>query len=128
MTGKILIVDDKKELREIYSEFFINKGFEVDEAVDGQEGLEKLTNGNYDACIIDGTMPKMSGLDLLKQANFIPTYKIFNSGEPNLINQAKSEDLADVYFKKPTSLSKILAHVNYAIKLAEMELIAEEYF
>ena len=128
---KVLIVDDTKSVRDFYSRFLRKEGFKVDEAVDGKQGLEKITNGDYIACIVDGEMPRMSGIDMLKNIQFHQIYKIFNSGNPELIKQAEKEDIADVCFNKPFSLSEMLSHVNYAVHVAETELIVAnepEYF
>lgn len=64
----LLIVDDESDIRETYKDFFVKRGFLVDTAGDGQEGLEKLRVGEYDVVIVDIRMPKLDGIQMLQQA------------------------------------------------------------
>jgi len=58
---KLLIVDDESQIRATYGEFFEKRGFDVELASDGQEGLSKLRQGEFDVAIVDIRMPKMDG-------------------------------------------------------------------
>jgi len=64
----LLIVDDETEICNTYRDFFVKRGFQVEIAGDGQEGLEKLRTGEFDVAIVDLLMPKMKGLDMIRQA------------------------------------------------------------
>ena len=66
--SKILIIEDDSKIRSILKEILEEKGHEVDEAGDGQEGLKKLEAGSYDLCLCDIKMPKMDGLEVLEKA------------------------------------------------------------
>lgn len=66
--SKILIIEDDTKIRSILKEILEEKGHEVDEAGDGQEGLKKLEAGSYDLCLCDIKMPKMDGLEVLEKA------------------------------------------------------------
>lgn len=63
--AKILIVDDERAIRNTLKEILEYENHQVDEAVDGAEGWEKLRNGNYDILLSDIKMPKMDGTELL---------------------------------------------------------------
>lgn len=80
---KLLIVDDESGIRDTYREFFEKRGFEVDVAVDGEEGLRKLAAEAFDVAIVDIRMPKMSGVELARQVAGagIDTSLIFLTGE-----------------------------------------------
>ncbi|BAP55099.1 two-component response regulator [Thioploca ingrica] len=64
----LLIVDDETEIGNTYRDYFVKRGFQVEIAGDGQEGLEKLRTGEFDVAIVDLLMPKMKGLDMIRQA------------------------------------------------------------
>lgn len=63
---KILLVEDDQFTRELYEEVLKDAGFAVDTAVDGVDGLSKMTLGGYDLILLDVMMPKMDGLDVLR--------------------------------------------------------------
>ncbi len=64
--GKILVIDDDEDIRNIYNDFLTQKGYVVDLAKDGQEGLQKILEGGYDLILLDIMMPKIDGLGILK--------------------------------------------------------------
>ncbi len=61
---KILIVDDDEPIRSLYAEIFKNKGFEVIEAVDGLDGMEKALANLPDVIFTGIIMPRMDGFGL----------------------------------------------------------------
>lgn len=65
MPQKILVIDDDLFIRELYEEVLKNAGYEVDSAVNGEEGLNKLQQGGYDLTLLDLMMPKLDGLGVL---------------------------------------------------------------
>ncbi|MDM8521918.1 response regulator [Desulfococcaceae bacterium HSG8] len=65
----ILIIDDEKEILATYKDHFVKREFHVDTAHDGAEGLEKLKNGEFDVAIVDILMPKMNGIEMIRQAH-----------------------------------------------------------
>jgi DNA-binding NtrC family response regulator len=65
--SKILIVEDDSKIRSVLKEILEEKDHEVEEAADGQEGLKKLEQGNFDLCLCDIKMPKMDGLEVLEK-------------------------------------------------------------
>ena len=65
---KILIIDDEVKLLKLVSVLLSKLDLEVDTASDGQEGLEKVLKGQYDLIICDINMPKMDGIEVIKEA------------------------------------------------------------
>ncbi|NJO18287.1 MAG: response regulator [Thioploca sp.] len=63
----LLIVDDEIEIGNTYRDYFV-RGFQVKIAKNGQEGLEKLRTGEFNVAIVDLLMPKMKGIDMIRQA------------------------------------------------------------
>ena len=66
--ARILIIDDEKSIRNTLKEILEYENYEIDEAKDGEEGLKKLTDGNFDVALCDIKMPKMDGIELLTKA------------------------------------------------------------
>lgn len=67
MPGKqILIADDSAVVRKHLSTILTHAGYQVGEATNGLEALEKLKGGGYDLLITDLEMPQMSGFELLR--------------------------------------------------------------
>ncbi len=65
--GKILLVDDEKDLLEVLGDFLEEEDFVVDTACDGIDALEKLEqNSDYDLVLSDINMPRMKGFELIK--------------------------------------------------------------
>ena len=67
MAQKILLVDDDQYIREMYEEVLKNSGFEVETAVDGKEGFEKILNGGYDLILLDVMLPFLDGIGILRE-------------------------------------------------------------
>lgn len=65
---KVLIIDDEKSIRYSLREILEYEKYEVDEAKDGEEGLEKLKAHDFDICLCDIKMPKMDGIEVLEKA------------------------------------------------------------
>ncbi|HOA95124.1 MAG TPA: response regulator, partial [Quisquiliibacterium sp.] len=63
----ILAVDDSTSLRQMVAFTLKSSGFEVIEAVDGQDALDKLRDRSVDLVLTDQNMPRMDGITLVKQ-------------------------------------------------------------
>lgn len=67
MEKKILIVEDEKDIRDLYVEVLKDEKYEVDEAADGEVGLEKALSGKFDLLLLDIMLPKKDGLQILRE-------------------------------------------------------------
>ncbi|AWG23066.1 response regulator [Flavobacterium faecale] len=67
--AKILFIEDEAEIRILVSEFLILLGFEVVEAIDGEDGLEKVRKELPELILCDLMMPKLDGYGFLEQHN-----------------------------------------------------------
>jgi DNA-binding response OmpR family regulator len=66
---QLLIVDDDPDFLTHYGEYFAQRGFPVDVAQDGLDGLEKLRHGEFDVALVDLKLPNMDGLEMIRQAH-----------------------------------------------------------
>ena len=86
LTQKILVIEDEKPLSKILKYNFEKEGYEVLCAFDGQEGLEMFQSRRPNLIILDLMIPKISGMDLLKEIRL-------KSKTPVLILTAKKDEL-----------------------------------
>jgi two-component system response regulator CpxR len=64
---RVLVVDDDIELCRMMKEYFARVGYEVESAHDGCSGLSRALGGKYDLIILDGMLPALDGLEVLRQ-------------------------------------------------------------
>lgn len=75
MAKTVLSVDDSSSIRQMVSFTLKGAGYEVIEASDGQEGLDKAKAKTVDMVLTDQNMPRMDGLTLIKSLRAMPAYK-----------------------------------------------------
>jgi two-component system chemotaxis response regulator CheY len=75
MAKTIMIVDDSLTLRQVVSIALKGAGYEVIEASDGQDALDKLTGQKIHLFISDVNMPNMDGITFVQKVKEMPTYK-----------------------------------------------------
>jgi len=74
---RLLIVDDEVDLVEVLQEIMEQRGFETVGAYDGEEALEIIkTKGNFDVLLTDLNMPKMNGIELIKQCADVDPFMV----------------------------------------------------
>ena len=114
---KILLVEDDKGIARFVKKGFLENGFSVDLAPDGEEGLRLGLQRSYDLIILDILLPKMDGVEVLKRlrAMAIHTPVIFLTARDSESDIVEGLNLgADDYVTKPFSFSELLARV-YAL-------------
>lgn len=75
MAKTILAVDDSGSLRQMVSFSLKAAGYDVTEAVDGQDGLNKAKQQTFDLVLTDQNMPRMDGLTLIKMLRDMTNYQ-----------------------------------------------------
>ncbi len=75
MAKTILAVDDSTSIRQMVAFTLKGAGYDVVEAVDGQDGLDKAKAKSINLILTDQNMPKMDGLTLIKNLRGLPQYK-----------------------------------------------------
>ncbi len=115
---KILIVDDEKAIRRTLKEILEYEKYDIEEAEDGEIGLEKIEKNNYDVVILDIKMPKKDGLEVLTemQQKGIDTPVIVLSGHGNIETAVEAvKKGAFDYIPKPPDLNRLLITVRNAM-------------
>lgn len=75
MAKTVLSVDDSGSIRQMVSFTLKSAGYDVIEAVDGQDGLDKAKAKTADLVLTDQNMPRMDGLTLIKNLRAMPAYR-----------------------------------------------------
>jgi DNA-binding response OmpR family regulator len=118
MAKKILVVDDKAELRGLLKSYLTPEGFDVVEASNGQEALYVARHEKPDLIILDLMMPEMGGYDFMRSYSR-------EADTPTIILTAKLEENdkvlglelgADDYITKPFSMRELTARVRAVLR------------
>ncbi|WP_116787688.1 sigma-54-dependent transcriptional regulator [Flavobacterium psychrotrophum] len=117
---KILIIEDEAAIRRVLGKILSeeNDTYKVEEAADGQEGLEKIKNDDYDLVLCDIKMPKMDGVEVLEAVKKIKPEIPFVmiSGHGDLETAINTMRLgAFDYISKPPDLNRLLNTVRNAL-------------
>ncbi|RYG29685.1 MAG: response regulator [Burkholderiales bacterium] len=114
---RILVVDDARLIRSYYRAALEPDGYEIDEAMNGLEALEKVLVQQVDLLIVDINMPKMDGLTFLRRlrrgagpARSIPALLTSTEAKPSDMEAAR-EAGANFYLVKPIDPGALRAHV-----------------
>jgi two-component system, NtrC family, nitrogen regulation response regulator NtrX len=121
--AKLLIIDDEKAIRGALRDILEYEGYSIEEASDGEQGLELVTQNDYDVVLCDIRMPKIEGLDLLqkatemgKGAQFI---MISAFGNVETAVEATKRGAFD-FISKPPDLNRLLVTVRNALERGKM--------
>jgi len=117
--ARILIIDDERSVRSSLRETLEFEDYEVDEAVDGVEGWEKIQQGNFDLIFCDIKMPRMDGMELLAQVqkNMPELPVLMISGHGTIENAIEATRLgAFDFISKPPDLNRLLITVRNALE------------
>ncbi len=128
MSRKILVVDDKLELRNLLRDYLSQEGFEVLTACDGKDALFVARQEQPDLIILDLMMPEMGGYEFMR---------IFSreASTPIIILTAKLEENekvlglelgADDYVTKPFSMRELTARVRAVLRRMEKQALTQD--
>jgi DNA-binding response OmpR family regulator len=128
MAKKILVVDDKKELRALLEQYLSQEGFDIATAGDGQEALFVARQQKPDLIILDLMMPEMGGYEFMRAYSR-------EADTPTIILTAKLEENdkvlglelgADDYVTKPFSIRELTARVRTVLRRTEKPAVAQD--
>jgi DNA-binding response OmpR family regulator len=116
---KILIVEDELNMVNGLKDNLEFEGFEVDTAMDGLSGQQKIIQNHYDLILLDVMLPEISGFDICK------TVRKDGINTPIILLTARGEEIdkvlglefgADDYITKPFSLRELLARIKAILR------------
>ena len=115
---RILIVDDEELIRTVIKEYAEIEGYEIDEASNGLEAIDKCKENSYDLIIMDIMMPKLDGYQAVKEIQK-------EKNTPILMLSARGEEYdkllgfdlgIDDYVQKPFSPKELMARIKAILK------------
>ncbi len=114
----ILVADDEDRIRRLLKMYLEREGYEVDEAENGAEALEKAVEKDYHAIILDVMMPEKDGMEViaeLREHKATPILLLTAKGEE--ANRVQGFELgADDYIVKPFSPREVVLRVKAVLK------------
>ena len=114
----ILLIDDEKSIRNVLKDILQHEGYRIEEAADGEQGLQKLATQPFDLVLCDIKMPKMDGLEVLQQIMQlqpdVPVIMISGHGTIETAVDAVKKGAFD-FIAKPPDLNRLLITIRNAL-------------
>jgi CheY-like chemotaxis protein len=127
---RIVIVEDHPVLISIYRNKFVAEGFQVEIAADGEKGLEIINRIVPDLVVLDLAMPKVNGLEVLKQLRANPLFRtlpVIIFSDSAWKQQAWKEGATVVLSKSGSSPSQVVESARYALETSETDQIDKRF-
>ncbi len=127
MATRVLLIDDDPRLHELLERYLVGQDVSLAHAPDGQAGITSLSEGGFDAVLLDVMMPGMDGLEVLRKIRS-------NSTIPILMLTARGDEAdrvvglelgADDYIAKPFSPRELLARLRAVLRRTRPQLASE---
>lgn len=127
-TARILLVDDEESIQTLLSYPLSKDGYEVVQAVDGREALDRFEGEPFDLVVLDVMLPRIDGFEVCRRLRS-------RSAVPIIMLTAKSEEIdkvvglelgADDYITKPFSIREFSSRVKAALRRAELSRTVQE--
>lgn len=118
---RILSVDDSASVRQMVSFTLCKADYEVVEAVDGKDGLAKVSSGKFDLIITDLNMPHVDGIQMITAVRKLPGYSFIPILMLTTESQAEKKDAgrkagATGWIVKPFNADQLIAVVRKLVK------------
>jgi DNA-binding response OmpR family regulator len=126
-SARILLVDDEQSIQTLLSYPLRKEGYDVVQAADGRQALDRFEEQPFDLVVLDLMLPKVDGLEVCRQLRS-------RSAVPIIMLTAKSEEIdkvvglelgADDYITKPFSMREFSSRIKAALRRAEMSYQSE---
>jgi heavy metal response regulator len=122
---RILVIEDERKVALFLKKGFQAESYSVDVATDGRQGLQLALGTSYDAIILDVMLPKMNGLEVLKElrSNNIKTPVLILSVKADVEHRIQGLNIgADDYLPKPFAFSEVLARIRAIIRRTSIDV------
>ena len=117
LNARVLLVDDEEKFLEVVSQRLKTRGLKVDTATSGEDALNTVRREDFDAIVLDLSMPGMSGLETLekirKDKPDVQVIILTGHGTLQAGVQAMKEGALD-FMEKPVDLNKLLSRIDEA--------------
>jgi DNA-binding response OmpR family regulator len=115
---KILIIEDEAKIARFLELELTHEGYQVEEAHDGRQGLERAVSGDFDLVILDIMLPSLNGMEVLRRLRqSVQTPVIMLTAKDEVTDIVMGLDIgADDYMTKPFAIEELLARIRTALK------------
>jgi two-component system response regulator RegX3 len=120
---RILVVDDEPAILDAVTYALEREGFEVEQARDGEEGLERARSRDFDAVLLDLMLPKVTGTEVarrLRAESAVPIVML-TARDAEVDRVLGLEVGADDYVTKPFSMAELVARVRAILRRRELD-------
>jgi two-component system chemotaxis response regulator CheY len=115
--ARVLVVDDSSLVRLYFRSALEKAGFEVEQAINGIEGMERVLSQRFDLVIVDINMPRMDGFTFVRSLRCaahdiasLPALMISTEAEMQDMAEARASG-ANFYLVKPVAEAELVRHV-----------------
>ena len=118
LKNNILIIEDEHDICEVYSEVLSMAGYKVQEAADGETGMQKIRDENWDVLLLDIMLPGKDGLKILKEIRANPELRkglvvaLTNLNSEGIIKEAFDQGVDGYLIKSEITPDKVVEEVN----------------
>ena len=122
MSKKILIIEDDKFLRELIVKKLVKEGYEISEAVDGEEGVKKVKEEKPDLVLLDLILPGIDGFEVLSRTkedpalSQIPVIILSNLGQKEDVERGLGLGAIDYLIKAHFTPGEIIEKIRVILK------------
>lgn len=125
----ILIVEDEKNMSNLLKLELTHSGYQCDQAFDGEDGLKKSLENDYELILLDLMLPRINGIELcrqLREKKQIPV--IMLTARDEVMDKVNGLQVgADDYLAKPFAMEELLARINALLRRVNMQNKVNEY-
>jgi two-component system, OmpR family, response regulator ArlR len=115
---RILIIEDEEKIARFVELELTHEGYQVEKAIDGRDGLEKIKTRPFDLILLDVMLPGINGVEVLRrirQTNDVPI--ILLTARDSIVDKVMGLDAgADDYVTKPFAIEELLARVRTTLR------------
>ena len=125
----ILIVEDEKNMSNLLKLELTHSGYQCDQAFDGEDGLKKSLENDYELILLDLMLPRINGIELCRQLRAKKqTPVIMLTARDEVMDKVNGLQVgADDYLAKPFAMEELLARINALLRRVNMQNKVNEY-
>lgn len=125
----ILIIEDEKNISNLLKLELTHANYECDQAFDGESGLNKALNQDYELILLDLMLPRINGIEVCRQLRLKKqTPIIMLTARDEVMDKVNGLQVgADDYLAKPFAMEELLARINALLRRVNMQNKVNEY-
>ena len=125
----ILIVEDEKNMSNLLKLELTHSGYQCEQAFDGEDGLKKSLENDYELILLDLMLPRINGIELCRQLREKKqTPVIMLTARDEVMDKVNGLQVgADDYLAKPFAMEELLARINALLRRVNMQNKVNKY-